>query len=116
VTPGAWGGAARTKLWPIIQSRPSLVGFPEGETIRAMQGRAVEAVEQLAARHRRQVVAAVSHGDVIKAIIGFYVGQPLDLFQRLHVAPASVSALRLGDGPPVLLRLGDDGPLRLERP
>jgi probable phosphomutase (TIGR03848 family) len=108
--------ATRTKLWPVIQTRPSLVGFPEGETIRGMQARAVEAVEALVARHRRRLVAAVSHGDVIKAVVAFYLGQPLDLFQRLHVAPASVTALRLGDGPPVLLRLNDDGPLRVERP
>lgn len=101
---------ARTKLWPVIQQRPSQVTFPDGESIRGMQARAVEAVEEIVARHRKGTVVAVSHADVIKALVSFYLGQPLDLFQRIHIAPASVTALRLGEGPPVLLRLNDDGP------
>lgn len=106
----------RTKLWPVIQARPSLVRFPEGETIRGAQARGVEAVEEIVARHRRDVVAAVSHADIIKALVAFYLGLPLDLFQRLHVGPASVTVLALGPGAqPALLRLGDDGPLTADR-
>lgn len=107
---------ARTKLWPVIQARPSLVRFPEGETIRAAQLRAVEAIEALVSRHRRHLVAAVTHADVIKAVVAFYVGQPLDLFQRLHVGPASVTILQLSPGgQPTLLRFNDDGPLTGDR-
>lgn len=107
---------ARTKLWPVIQARPSLVRFPEGETIRAAQLRAVEAIEELVARHRRDLIATVTHADVIKAVVAFYVGQPLDLFQRLHVSPASVSALQLSPGGhPMLLRFNDDGPWTADR-
>lgn len=102
---------AKTKLWPVIQQRPSQVTFPDGETIRGMQLRAVDAVEQIAARHPKGTVLAVSHADVIKALVSYYLGQPLDLFQRIAIAPASVSVLRLGEGgPPALLRLNDDGP------
>lgn len=107
---------ARTKLWPVVQSRPSLVRFPDGETIRAAQLRAVEAIEDLVARHRRDLVAAVSHGDVIKAVVAFYLGQPLDLFQRLHVGPASVTVFGLEPGgQPALLRFNDEGPLIREQ-
>lgn len=102
---------ARTKLWPVIQQRPSQVRFPDGETIRAMQLRAVDAVEEIVARHRKGVVLAVTHADVIKALVSHYLGQPLDLFQRIHIAPASVTSLLLGAHAPVLLRLNDDGPL-----
>jgi probable phosphomutase (TIGR03848 family) len=107
---------ARTKLWPVIQQQPSLVAFPEGETIRQAQLRAVDAIEALVARHKRQVVAAVSHADVIKAIVSFYLGQPLDLFQRIAISPASVTVLELAPGGrPALLRLNDDGPIARER-
>lgn len=103
----------RTKLWPVIQARPSLVRFPDGETIRQMQGRAVDALEELVARHRQTMIAAVTHADVIKAVVAFYLGLPLDLFQRLVVTPASVTVLALGPGAqPALLRFNDDGPLR----
>lgn len=107
---------ARTKLWPVIQARPSLVRFPDGETIRAAQLRAVDAVEELVGRHRRDVIVAVSHADVIKALVAFYIGQPLDLFQRLHVGPASLTVLTLPpQGRPQLTRFNDDGPLTADR-
>ncbi|MPZ73397.1 MAG: phosphoglycerate mutase [Nitriliruptorales bacterium] len=108
----------RTKRWPVIQTRPSLVTFPGGESIRAAQLRAVDAVESIVARHRRGAIAVVSHADVIKALVSFYLGQPLDLFQRLHVSPASVTVLQLSadGGQPVLVRFNDDGPLRRPAP
>lgn len=108
----------RTKLWPVIQSRPSLVRFPDGETNRGMQTRAIDAIEGIVARHPRDVVVAVSHADVIKAIVSFYLGQPLDLFQRLVVSPASATVLALsaGGGRPALLRFNDDGPLQVAPP
>lgn len=106
----------RNKLWPVIQARPSLVRFPDGETIRAAQVRAVDAVEELIAKHRRSVIVTVTHADVIKAVVAFYLGQPLDLFQRLVVSPASITALALAPGAqPALLRFNDDGPLTRDR-
>ncbi len=108
---------ARTRRWRVVQSTPSLVRFPEGETIRGMQARAVEATEALVDHHRRDAVVAVSHADVIKAVVAFYLGLPLDLFGRLHVSPGSVTALRLVRGQqPVLLRFGDDGPWATANP
>lgn len=106
---------ARTRMWPVIQARPSLASFPDGETIRGAQVRAADAVEDLVARHKRGVVVAVSHADVIKALVAFYLALPLDGFQRLHVAPASVTVLSLSaGGRPTLVRFNDDGPLRAE--
>lgn len=106
---------ARTRMWPVIQARPSLAAFPEGETIRRAQVRAADAIEELVARHRRAVIVAVSHADVIKAVVAFYLSLPLDAFQRLHVSPASVSVLQLSPGGrPALLRFNDDGALRAE--
>ena len=107
---------ARTKQWQVVQSTPSLVAFPGGETLRAMQARAVDAVDGLVAAHRREVIGVVTHADVVKALVAFYLGQPLDCFQRLHVATASVTMLQLEPGGrPMLLRLNDDGPLAAER-
>ena len=46
---GDWTGQelktlAKTPLWKVVQAHPSGVTFPGGETMRAMQARAVEAV------------------------------------------------------------------------
>jgi probable phosphomutase (TIGR03848 family) len=107
---------AKQKLWPVIQSRPSLVTFPAGETIRAAQLRAVDAIEEIVAARKGKVVAAVTHADVIKAVVSFYLGQPLDLFQRIVINPASATVLQLEPGGrPALLRLNDDGPLEAAR-
>jgi probable phosphoglycerate mutase len=97
---GSWSGRTlgslrRTRLWRMLFIAPSRVRFPGGESLTAVQTRAVAACEELAAAHRRSDIAAVSHGDVIKAVVAHYLGTPLDLFQRITIAPGSVSVLEL---------------------
>jgi broad specificity phosphatase PhoE len=46
---------------------------------------------------------AVSHGDVIKAILADALGTHLDLFQRIQVDPASVSIVRYTESRPYVL-------------
>lgn len=82
-------------LWGPIQQVPSRVTFPEGESLRAAQFRAVTFIESLVSDHAEEVVVCVSHADVIKAVLAQFLGMPLDLFQRLRVDPASVSVLQL---------------------
>lgn len=107
----------REALWPVIQTTPSRVTFPGGESIRAAQARAVDAVEELAATHAGETVVLVSHADVIKAVVGWVLGMPLDTFQRLVIAPASATVLHLpANGAPMLLRCNDTGPIELPEP
>jgi probable phosphomutase (TIGR03848 family) len=103
--------------WKVIQTTPSRVSFPGGGTIRGVQATAVDTIEALAADHPDDTIAVVSHADVLKAVVAHYLGMPLDTFQRIHIAPASVSVLHLpADGMPVLARLNDTGPLRWSGP
>lgn len=99
------GQLRRRKLWSTVMTTPSRVTFPGGESIRGAQARMVDALEDLAGAHRDgEVVAAVSHADMIKAAVAHFLGMPLDTFQRLVVEPASVSALHLpAGGPPAVL-------------
>ncbi len=115
---GEWTGKslkrlARTKLWRVVQQQPSAMEFPEGETLRAVQARAVEAVEAITRAHAKDkgLVVVVSHGDVIKLVVAYYLGMPLDLFQRIVIGTASVTALRLGRGHPTLVKLNETFPL-----
>jgi probable phosphomutase (TIGR03848 family) len=104
------GQLRRRKLWSTIQHTPSRVTFPGGESIRGAQTRAVETVETLAADHGDETIVVVSHADVIKAVVAHYLGMPLDTFQRLMIAPASVSILALpAGGAPMLLCCNDTG-------
>lgn len=111
---GAWAGQEykvlrRTELWRRVQLRPADARFPGGEAVREAQGRVVAGIEALAGAHPRDTIAMVSHADMIKAAIAHLVGLHLDMFQRLAVAPASVSAVMLGSGAPTLLAFNDVG-------
>ena len=101
---GDWSGRpirelAKEKLWSLVQAQPSAVTFPGGESMIAMQARSVTAVRRLDAAFEAEhgpgaVWVAVSHGDVIKSVLADALGLHLDLFQRLHVDPASISIVR----------------------
>jgi probable phosphoglycerate mutase len=106
----------RTDLWKRVQQRPADARFPGGEAMREAQDRAVGAVERLAHAHPAGSVAAFSHADVIKAVVAHLLGQHLDMFQRLHVAPGSITALQVGTGPPGLLFLNVTGKLSDQLP
>ncbi len=94
---------ARQKLWGLVQRWPSAARFPDGETLREVQSRALDEVEKIAEEHPRGPVCIVSHGDVIKLVLAHFLGVHIDLFQRIVVAPGSVSGIALlTDGPRVL--------------
>jgi probable phosphomutase (TIGR03848 family) len=110
---GDWTGRtlkelAREPLWKVVQATPSAARFPEGESLYQMQARAVQAIERLRAAHPEQIVAVCSHADVIKALACHYLGMHLDLFQRVVVSPASLTAIAFGPVP-YLVRLNDTG-------
>ncbi|SDC41231.1 probable phosphomutase, MSMEG_4193 family [Sanguibacter gelidistatuariae] len=107
---GQWQGRrlsdlATEDLWPLVQSHPSAVVFPGGESMAAMQARSVAAIRRhdaaFEAEHGPEAVwVAVSHGDIVKSILADALGMHLDLFQRISVGPASVSIVRYGAGRP----------------
>ena len=115
---GEWQGRnlsdlATEKLWSVVQTQPSAVVFPGGESMAAMQARAVAAIRRhdavFEAKHGPGAVwVAVSHGDVIKSILADAFGMHLDLFQRINVGPASVSIVRYGAGRPSVYATNTD--------
>ncbi len=118
---GEWTGKslkrlARQKLWRTVQNLPSAMQFPAGETIRGAQLRLVDELERIAAAHPKDMVAVVSHSDPIKLAVAFYLGMPVDLFQRIQIQTCSVTVLRLGQGVPSLVKLNDTGPFEAQRP
>ncbi|WP_037604457.1 histidine phosphatase family protein [Streptacidiphilus rugosus] len=120
---GDWTGRplaelAKEPLWATVQAQPSAVTFPgpEGESMRELSHRAVDSIREWDAEVEREhghdaLWLACSHGDVIKAIVADALGLHLDLFQRISVEPASVTAIRYTPTRPYLLRLGDTGDL-----
>jgi probable phosphomutase (TIGR03848 family) len=110
---GEWTGRSlrdlsKDKLWSAIQQQPSAVRFPGGESMSEMSTRAIAAVRawntRIEAEHGSDAVwAAVSHGDLIKAILADALGMHLDSFQRIVVDPASISIVRYTAARPYLI-------------
>lgn len=100
---GDWTGQeikhlVKDKLWKVVQSQPSAVRFPGGESMAQMSARAVAAVRDWDSGIDAEVGPgavwlAVSHGDLIKAVLADALGMHLDAFQRIHVDPASLSVI-----------------------
>jgi probable phosphomutase (TIGR03848 family) len=99
---GEWQGAQLKKLrklalWKRVQQHPSEVRFPGGESFLELQQRQVKEIDLIRLAHKpRDMVAVVFHCDPIKLVLAHYIGLPLDSFQKLVVAPGSVSVLMLG--------------------
>lgn len=121
---GAWTGRplkelATEPLWRDVQERPSTVTFPAhddypSESMTAMQERAVTALarwdQAVTEQHGPGAVwVAVSHGDVIKALLADALATELDRFQRIVVDPGSLSIVRAARRHPFVVRVNDTG-------
>ena len=109
---GDWEGKSiaelsRRKMWGVVQEYPSRASFPNGETMRGVQVRVVDAIEELAQKHPAQTVAIVFHADLIKMTLAHYLGMHLDSFQRIVISPASISTLVLGHSRPYIGSMND---------
>ena len=111
---GKWTGRKLSELrklkdWEKVQKNPSLFRFPDGESFMEMQSRMVTTVTNICENHRGEIIVAVSHADTIKAFLTAALGIPLDLFQRLHISPCSVSPVIFGTQSPFVLAVNSTG-------
>ena len=111
---GKWTGRKLSELrklkdWEKVQKNPSLFRFPDGESFMEMQSRMVTTVTNICENHRGEIIVAVSHADTIKAFLTAALGTPLDLFQRLHISPCSVSPVIFGTQSPFVLAVNSTG-------
>ena len=111
---GDWQGKTMKSLygskgWQKLKARPADFRFPNGETIREAQTRGIVAIETLRARHKNGAVVVCSHADMIRLAVAGYLGLGIDLYDRITIAPASITTLSLSNGTPRLLNLSEAG-------
>jgi broad specificity phosphatase PhoE len=99
---GEWTGRTLTELdadagdaWRRHNVFRSASRAPRGELQLEVQARAVAALLDLLQRHASDTVIAVTHAEVIRAVLGHWLGVPIDLQRRIDVAPASVTTIEL---------------------
>ena len=116
---GDWQGRLLSELstedlWQTVQNAPDEMIFPNGESMQQMSDRAVGAIREwdeiLSAKHGPNVIwAAVSHGDVIKAICADALSMSLRNFQRISIEPSSVSVVQYRSESTQVHKLNDTG-------
>jgi probable phosphomutase (TIGR03848 family) len=111
---GDWTGKQLKDLmklpeWQTVQRAPSTFRFPNGESFTEMQTRMVNALDKLRKLHPGGTIVCVSHADTIKAAVAHAMGTHIDLFQRIVISPASISAVTWHAGGPIVLAVNSTG-------
>jgi probable phosphoglycerate mutase len=93
---GEWTGWSFADLdkdpaWQRFNRARAGAVIPGGEHPAEAQRRMVACIARLAARHRGQAIALVSHAEPIRCALLHYQRLSLDQWDRIEVAPASVS-------------------------
>jgi probable phosphomutase (TIGR03848 family) len=118
---GDWEGKTlkalqRRKLWRLVQHAPTRVRFPGGESFAETQLRIVQEIQELVNKHmKKDAIACVSHADPIKLAIAYFLGMPLDLFQRLTISPASITTIHMSAFGVQLLNINYDPALVISK-
>ncbi len=113
MTPDEVSVALRARLRDIAVvalTTGSWSSFPSAEPSTSIRARMVEVVEAVAARHRGQRVALISHGGSINAYIAAILGIERDYF--FPAANTSISLVRINGTRRLLLALNDIAHLR----
>ena len=109
---GDWTGTSFAALredprWAAWNYAKGVGRPPGGESLLEIQARMRRFVDHACARHPEQRIAAVGHGEPIKAILAHAIGAPLDNLDRFDLDPASVSVLAAGDWGMKVIRINE---------
>lgn len=94
-------------LWRKWNTVRSVTRTPGGETMLDVQRRALALMERLAAISDDRAVVLVTHADVIKTVVSYHLGLPVDAWPRFEISPASLTTLVVGDWGAKLLGLNE---------
>jgi probable phosphoglycerate mutase len=99
---GDWTGLTfdhlhRLEDWKRYNRQRSAVRAPGGESAYDVQYRAVGGLHQIREQNGAGVFAIVTHADVIRALLCFVLGMPLDFLLKLHIDPASLTEIEMDE-------------------
>jgi probable phosphoglycerate mutase len=95
---GEWTGRSFEEIkaepaWQQWNHARQVARPPGGESMLEAQQRVISHLDQVRTSYPDARVVLVSHSDVLRAIILYYLGMSLDEFSRIEISPASISKL-----------------------
>jgi broad specificity phosphatase PhoE len=99
---GEWSGRSFAELasdprWKQWNAARSIARAPDGETMLDVQMRMTRHVDELRRHHPGSGVVLVTHADVIRATILYYLGLPPDAYWRIEISPGSLTTMVVED-------------------
>ena len=96
---GEWEGLPFAELdtredWRAFNTFRTAVRPPGGELMIETQQRMIRKLHCLGEQYANETIAVVSHADPLRAVIGYYLGLPLDGVLRLEISTASLSVVQ----------------------
>ena len=99
----SWEELAKSSEWKTYNTFRSFTRIPGGELMIEAQYRVIRLIEQLTLEHKGKTLALFCHGDVIRCALTYYLGMPIEFFQRLEISPASYSIVQLHQDAPKVI-------------
>jgi probable phosphoglycerate mutase len=109
---GDWTGKSFSELegdahWRAFNRVRSLARIPGGEAAIDVQQRVVGELVRLGQTYPDQSIACFSHGDPIRFALMYFLGAPLDSFERVNIGVGSITVLTLAEWGPRIDRLNE---------
>lgn len=90
------------QLFAAWMSEPTSVQFPGGENFADLRTRVLDTIAAIRERHTSQVVAVISHGGVIRAVLADALDMPDHSIFRLEQSYGGISIVDWVDGTPTV--------------
>ena len=84
----------RWRNWNTMRSMARTAG---GESMLDVQLRVLALMERLREQFPDGRVVLVSHADIIKTVVSYVLGLPIDSWPRLEISPASITTVVMGE-------------------
>ena len=109
---GDWTGLPKRRLetlrtWKHFCRYPGGALVPNGETLAHVQERVVTEILKLHATHRSEGIAIFTHEDVIRLAICYFIGAPIDVYDKITIRLGSLSIITVEPTKTILARMDE---------
>lgn len=99
---GRWEGLTRAEImerfpeeWERQRQSSSIAAPAGGESIPALQERVATALRHLASQHPDQTLLVVTHGGVVRTVLGHLLGGGPEMYNRWRIDNTSITVVRV---------------------